>query len=86
MMSCFFVNCVFENDMFLLLLRIYDVMKIIMMAYILLIAYLKMSYFYYFCGFVIFIITYFLLITYLKMTCLGIFYNVVFINPTIKII
>ena len=31
-MSCFFVNCVFENDMFLLLLRIYDVMKIIMMT------------------------------------------------------
>ena len=44
----FFVNCVFENDIFLLFLRIYDVIKIIMMACFLLIAYLKMTYFYYY--------------------------------------
>ena len=42
----FFTNCVFENDMFLLFSRIYDVMKIIAMTCFLLIAYLKMTYFY----------------------------------------
>ena len=68
----FFANCVFENDIFLLFLRIYDVIKIIVMTCFLLIAYLKM--------------TCFLLITYLKMTYLCIFYNVVFINPAIKIV
>ena len=41
----FFVNCVFENDMFILFLRIYDVIKIIMTTCFLLIAYLKMTYF-----------------------------------------
>ena len=44
----FFVNCVFENFMFSLFSRIYDVMKIIMMTCFLLIAYLKMTCFYYF--------------------------------------
>ena len=50
-MTCFFINCVFKNDIFLLFLRIYDVIKIIVMTYFLLIAYLKMTCFYYFCGF-----------------------------------
>ena len=81
-----FINCVFKNDIFLLFLRIYDVMKIIMMTYILLIAYLKCHIFIIFADFVIIMMSCFLLITYLKMTRLGIFYNVVFINPTIKII
>ena len=67
-MTYFLLNCVFENDMFLLFSRIYDVIKILMMTCFLLIAYLKMTYFYYFCGFVIIMITYFLLIAYLKMT------------------
>ena len=53
MMTHFFVNCVFENVMFLLFSRIYDVIKIIAMTYFLLIAYLRMTCFYYFCGFVI---------------------------------
>ena len=44
----FFANCVFENDMFYYFLRIYDVIKIIVMTCFLLIAYLKMTYFYYF--------------------------------------
>ena len=44
----FFANCVFENDIFLLFLRVYDVIKIIMMTCFLLIAYLKMTCFYYF--------------------------------------
>ena len=44
----FFVNCIFENDIILLFSRIYDVIKIIMMPYFLLITYLKMTYFYYF--------------------------------------
>ena len=44
----FFINCVFENDMFYYFLRIYDVMKLIMMTYFLLIVYLKMTCFYYF--------------------------------------
>ena len=44
----FFINCIFKNDMFSLFLLIYDVMKIIVMTYFLLIAYLKMTYFYYF--------------------------------------
>ena len=82
----FFANCVFKNDMFSLFSRIYDVMKIIMMTCFLLIAYLKMTYFYYFCEFVIIMMTYFLLIAYLKMTYLCIFYNVVFINPAIKLV
>ena len=80
----FFVNCVFENVMFSLFSKIYDVMKIIMMTCFLLIAYLKMTYFYYFCEFVIIIISCFLIIAYLKMSC--IFYYIIFINPTIKII
>ena len=82
----FFVNCVFKNDMFLLFLRIYDVIKIIVMTRFSLIAYLKMTCFYYFCGFVIIMMTYFLLIAYLKMSCLCIFYYIIFINPTIEII
>ena len=44
----FFVNCVFGNVMFLLLLWIYDVIKLIVMSCFLLITYLKMSYFCYF--------------------------------------
>ena len=81
-----FINCIFENDMFLLLLRIYDVMKIIVMTYFLLIAYLKMTCFLLFCLFVIIMMSYFLLIAYLKMTYLCMFYYIVFIDPTIKII
>ena len=42
-MTCSFVNCVFENGIFLLLLRIYDVIKIIVMTCFLLITYLKMT-------------------------------------------
>ena len=82
----FFANCVFKNDMFSLFSRIYDVIKIIVMTCFLLIAYLKMTYFYHFSEFVIIMISCFLIIAYLKMTYLCIFYNVVFINPTIKII
>ena len=48
MASCFFINCVFKNIMFYYFLRIYDVIKIIVMTCFLLIAYLKMTYFYYF--------------------------------------
>ena len=81
-----FINCVFENVIFLLLLRIYDIIKLIMMTCFLLIAYLKMTYFYYFCLFVIIMMTYFLSIAYLKMTYLCIFYYIIFINPTIKFI
>ena len=44
----FFVNCVFKNDIFSLFSRIFDVIKIIVMSCFLLIAYLKMTYFYYF--------------------------------------
>ena len=44
----FFANFVFKNDMFYYFLRIYDVIKIILMTYFLLIAYLKMTCFYYF--------------------------------------
>ena len=86
MMTCFFANCVFENVIFSLFSRIYDVMKIIMMTCFLLIAYLKMTYFYNFFEFVIIMMTYFLLIAYLKMAYLCIFYYIIFINPTIKII
>ena len=32
-MSCFFANCVFKNDMFYYFLRIYDVIKIIVISY-----------------------------------------------------
>ena len=81
----FFATCLFKNDMFYYFLRIYDVIKIIMMICFLLIAYLKMTCFYYFCGFVIIVMTYFSLIAYLKMTYLCIFYDFVFINPAIKI-
>ena len=86
MMTYILLNCVFKNDIFLLFLRIYDVIKTIVMTCFLLIAYLKRTYFYYFCGLAIIMISCFLLITYLKMTCLCIFYNIVFINPTIEII
>ena len=81
-----FINCIFKNDMFLLFLRIYDVIKLIVMTYFLLIAYLKMTYFYYFLRIRNFMVTYFLLIPYLKMSYLCIFYYIVFINPTIKFI
>ena len=71
-------------------LQIYDVIKIIVISCFLLIVYLKMTYL---CIFLqiydvikIIVISCFLLITYLKMTYLCISYNVVFINPTIKII
>ena len=82
----FFANCVFKNVIFSLFSRIYDVIKIIVISYFLLIAYLKMSYYYYFCEFVIIMISCFLLIAYLKMTCLCIFYNIVFIDPTVKLV
>ena len=52
-MTCFFVNCVFENNILSLFSQIYDVIKTIMITCFLLITYLKMTYFYYFCGFVI---------------------------------
>ena len=42
----FFANCVGKNDIFSLFSRIYDVIKIIAMTCFLLIAYLKMTYFY----------------------------------------
>ena len=42
-MTCFFVNCLFENDISLLFLRIYDVIRIIVMTCFLLITYLKMT-------------------------------------------
>ena len=84
-MTCFLVNCVFKNDIFLLFLRIYDVIKIIVMTCFLIIAYLKITFSYYFCEFVIIMMTYFLLIAYLKMTYLGIFYYIIFINPTVEI-
>ena len=48
MMTYFFINCIFKNDMFLLFLRIYDVIKLIVITCFFLIAYLKMTYFYYF--------------------------------------
>ena len=51
MLKCddiFFINYIFKNVMFLLFLRIYDVMKVIVISCFLLIAYLKMTYFYYF--------------------------------------
>ena len=54
----FFANCVFKNDIFLLFSRIYDVMKIILMSCFLLIPYLKMTYFYYFCELVIIMMIY----------------------------
>ena len=82
----FFVNCVFENDMFLLFLRIYDVMKVIVITCFSLIAYLKMTCFYYFlrirnnCDDMFFVNCVF----ENDISC--IFYNLVFINPTIKII
>ena len=82
----FFANCVFENDIFLSFSRIYDVIKIIVMTYFLLIAYLKMTYFADLQCHKIITMSCFLLIAYLKMTYLCIFYNVVFIDPTIKII
>ena len=72
--------------MFLLFLRIYDVIKIIVISYFLLIAYLKMTCFYYFCGFVIIVMTYILLIAYLKMSYLCMFYYIIFIDIAIKII
>ena len=68
--------------MFLLFLRIYDVIKIIMMTCFLLITYLKITCFYYFCGFVIIMMTYFLLITYLKITCFYYFCGFVIIMMT----
>ena len=71
----FFVNCVFKNDMFLLFSRIYDVIKLIVMTCFLLIAYLKMTCFYYFHGFEIIVMTCFLLIAYLKMTCFYYFHG-----------
>ena len=43
-MSCFFINCVFENVMFYYFLPIYDVIKIIVMTCVLLIVYLKMTF------------------------------------------
>ena len=86
MMTYILLNCVFKNDMFLLFLRIYDVLKIIAISCFLLIAYLKMTCFYYFCEFIIIVMTYILLIAYLKMTYLCILYYIVFVYPTIKII
>ena len=85
-MTYFFINCVCKNDIFSLFSRIYDVIKMIVMTCFLIIAYLKITCFYYFCEFVIIMMSCFLLIAYLKMTYLCIFYNIVFINPTIKII
>ena len=41
----FFANCVFKNVMFYYFLRIYDVIKIIVISCFLLIAYSKMTYF-----------------------------------------
>ena len=41
-MTYFFINYIFKNVMFLLFLRIYDVMKVIVISCFLLIAYLKM--------------------------------------------
>ena len=72
--------------MFYYFLRICDVMKLIVMTYFLLIAYLKMTCFLLFLFIRNFMISCFLLIAYLKMTYLCIFYNIVFVNPTIKII
>ena len=64
----------------------YDVIKSIVMTYFLLIAYLKMTCFYYFLRIRNSMTTYFLLIAYLKMTYLRMLYNIIFINPAIKII
>ena len=44
-MTDFFINCVFENIMFYYFLLIYDIIKIIVMTYFLIIAYLKMTFF-----------------------------------------
>ena len=85
-MKYFFANCVFKNDMFSLFLRIYDVIKAIVISCFLLIVYLKMTCFYHICLFVIIMMAYFLLIAYLKMTYLGIFYYIIFINPSIEIV
>ena len=87
----FFINCIFENVIFLLFLRIYDVIKIIVMSCFLLIAYLKIPYFLLFLRIrnsfhKIIMTTCFLLIAYLKMTYLCIFYYTIFIDPTIEII
>ena len=82
----FFINCVFKNDMFFIIMLIYDVMKVIVITCFLLIAYLKMTCFCYFCLFVINMMTCFSLIAYLKMTCLCMFYYIVFIDIAIKII
>ena len=82
----FFVNCVFENDIFLLFSRVYDIIKIIVMTYFLLIAYLKMTYFLFFLQIRNNYDDMFLLIAYLKMTYLCMFYYIVFIDPTIEIV
>ena len=88
-MTCFFNNCVFKNNMFLLFLRIYDAIKNIMRPYFFINCVSKNDIFLLFSrirNFIkIIVMTCFLLIAYLKMTCLCIFHNVVFIYPTIKI-
>ena len=86
MMTYFLLIAYLKMSCFYYFLRIYDVIKLIAITYFFLIVYLEMS-----CFFIIlrirnFKMTYFLLIPYLKMTCLGMFYNIVFINPTIKFI
>ena len=86
MISYFLLITYLKMTCFYYFLRIHDIIKIIVMTYFLLIAYLKMTCFYYFLRIRNFMTTYFLLIAYLKMTYLCIFYNVVFIDPTIKII
>ena len=89
-MTYFLLIAYLKMTYFLLFLRIYDVIKIIMMTYFSLIAYLKMTYFLLFSRIYdvikIIMMKYFLLIAYLKMTYLCMFYNVIFTNPTIKII
>ena len=86
-MTYIFVNCVFENIMFYYFLRIYDVIKIIVIScFFVHCVFKKMTYFYYFCLSVLIMMTYFLLIAYLKISYLCISYYIIFINPTIKII
>ena len=88
MMTCFFVNFVFKNDMFLLFLQIYDVIKnnydnIFYTNCV----FENIMFLLFFCEFVIIVINSFFFVNCVfENDILCTFYYIIFINPTIKFI
>ena len=82
----FIVNCVFKNDIFLLFLRIYDVIKIIMMTYFFVNCVFENDMFSLFLRIRNNYDDIFFVNCVFKNDILCIFYYIIFINPTIEII